>query len=72
MSKAGRLLSFESTFQGYPSTSHNEAVYLEKRDTDSSFLYSQGKKKRQHGTDAVKSHIVAAKTVAGIVKTSLV
>lgn len=33
---------------------------------------SQGKKKRQHGTDAVKSHIVAAKTVANIVKTSLV
>ncbi|KAI2825274.1 hypothetical protein CBS133816_8668 [Aspergillus niger] len=31
----------------------------------------QGKKKRQHGTDAVKSHIVAAKTVASIVKTSL-
>ncbi|KAJ5105659.1 T-complex protein 1 subunit epsilon [Penicillium alfredii] len=31
----------------------------------------QGKKKRQHGTDAVKSHIVAAKTVANIVKTSL-
>ena len=33
-------------------------------------LYSQGKKKRQHGTEAVKSHIVAAKTVASIVKTS--
>jgi hypothetical protein len=32
----------------------------------------QGKKKRQHGTEAVKSHIVAAKTVANIVKTSLV
>ncbi|KAL1986015.1 hypothetical protein VTN96DRAFT_7150 [Rasamsonia emersonii] len=31
----------------------------------------QGKKKRQHGTEAVKSHIVAAKTVANIVKTSL-
>ncbi|KAJ6012546.1 hypothetical protein N7499_011784 [Penicillium canescens] len=31
----------------------------------------QGKKKRQHGTEAVKSHIVAAKTVASIVKTSL-
>ena len=33
---------------------------------------SQGKKKRQHGIDAVKSHILAAKTVANIVKTSLV
>ncbi|KUL90960.1 hypothetical protein ZTR_00805 [Talaromyces verruculosus] len=31
----------------------------------------QGKKKRQHGNEAVKSHIVAAKTVANIVKTSL-
>ncbi|KAJ5646753.1 T-complex protein 1 subunit epsilon [Penicillium lividum] len=31
----------------------------------------QGKKKRQHGTEAVKAHIVAAKTVANIVKTSL-
>ncbi|KAG9672169.1 hypothetical protein KCU69_g13367, partial [Aureobasidium melanogenum] len=27
----------------------------------------QGKKKRQHGNEAVKSHILAAKTVAGIV-----
>ncbi|KAL7268144.1 T-complex protein 1 subunit epsilon [Rhizina undulata] len=31
----------------------------------------QGRKKRQHGTDAVKSHILAAKTVANIVKSSL-
>ncbi|KAK2745115.1 T-complex protein 1 subunit epsilon [Myotisia sp. PD_48] len=31
----------------------------------------QGKKRREHGNDAVKSHIVAAKTVANIVKTSL-
>ncbi|KAF9246015.1 hypothetical protein DTO013E5_6649 [Penicillium roqueforti] len=31
----------------------------------------QGKKKRQHGTEAVKAHIVAAKTVASIVKSSL-
>ncbi|KAK0120169.1 T-complex protein 1 subunit epsilon [Cadophora gregata] len=31
----------------------------------------QGKKKRVHGTDAVKSHIIAARTVANIVKTSL-
>jgi len=31
----------------------------------------QGKKKRQHGVEAVKSHILAAKTVANIVKSSL-
>lgn len=31
----------------------------------------QGKKKRQHGNDAVKSHITAARTVANIVRTSL-
>ncbi|KAL9113579.1 MAG: hypothetical protein Q9227_002317 [Pyrenula ochraceoflavens] len=31
----------------------------------------QAKKKRQHGIDAIKSHILAAKTVANIVKTSL-
>lgn len=31
----------------------------------------QGRKKRIHGTDAVKQHIVAARTVANIVKTSL-
>ncbi len=31
----------------------------------------QGKRKRMHGNDAVKSHIVAARTVANIVKTSL-
>ncbi|KIW49495.1 T-complex protein 1 subunit epsilon [Exophiala xenobiotica] len=31
----------------------------------------QGKKKRTHGTDAVKQHIVAARTVASIVRTSL-
>jgi T-complex protein 1 subunit epsilon len=34
-------------------------------------LSSQGKKKRQHGNEAVKSHILAAKTVANLVKTSL-
>ena len=33
---------------------------------------SQGKKKRQHGNDAVKSHILAARTVSNIVRTSLV
>ncbi|RKF59998.1 T-complex protein 1 subunit epsilon [Erysiphe neolycopersici] len=32
---------------------------------------SQGTKKRQHGIDAIKSHIIAARTVAKIVKTSL-
>ena len=31
----------------------------------------QQKKKRQHGTDAIKSHILSARTVANIVKTSL-
>lgn len=35
-------------------------------------LSSQGKKKRLHGNDAVKSHILAARTVANIVRTSLV
>jgi T-complex protein 1 subunit epsilon len=32
----------------------------------------QGRKTRLHGNDAVKSHILAARTVANIVKTSLV
>ncbi|KAK3295155.1 chaperonin Cpn60/TCP-1 family [Chaetomium fimeti] len=31
----------------------------------------QGKKKRQYGNEAVKSHILAARTVANIIKTSL-
>ncbi|KAL1297807.1 hypothetical protein AAFC00_006337 [Neodothiora populina] len=31
----------------------------------------QGKKKRQHGNEAVKSHILAARTVSDIVRTSL-
>ncbi|KAK1082391.1 T-complex protein 1 subunit epsilon [Friedmanniomyces endolithicus] len=31
----------------------------------------QGRKQRLHGTDAVKSHILAARTIANIVKTSL-
>ncbi|KAI9712744.1 MAG: T-complex protein 1 subunit epsilon [Bogoriella megaspora] len=31
----------------------------------------QGRKKRQHGNDAIKSHILAARTVSNIVKTSL-
>jgi len=32
----------------------------------------QGKKTRQHGIEAVKSHILAAKTLANMVRTSLV
>ena len=35
-------------------------------------VISQGTKKRLHGNDAVKSHILAARTVANIVKSSLV
>ncbi|RPA71794.1 hypothetical protein BJ508DRAFT_419772 [Ascobolus immersus RN42] len=31
----------------------------------------QGRKRRQHGTEAVKEHIIAAKTVAGLVRSSL-
>ena len=31
----------------------------------------EGKKKRQHGNEAIKSHILAARTVSNIVKTSL-
>ncbi|GAA5886143.1 hypothetical protein JCM16303_000063 [Sporobolomyces ruberrimus] len=34
-------------------------------------IRDQGKKTRMHGLDAIKSHIQAARTVAGIVKTSL-
>lgn len=34
-------------------------------------MRDQGKKTRTHGTEAVKSHIIAARTVANIVKTSL-
>ena len=33
---------------------------------------SQGKKQRQHGVEAIKSHILSARTVANLVKTSLV
>jgi hypothetical protein len=39
---------------------------------ETNIIHSQGKKQRQHGNDAVKSHILAAKTVANIVKSSLV
>ncbi|GAA5929063.1 chaperonin-containing T-complex subunit CCT5 [Sporobolomyces koalae] len=34
-------------------------------------IRDQGKKMRMHGIDAIKSHIQAARTVAGIVRTSL-
>src|SRR5688572_9201328 len=34
-------------------------------------FFSQGKKKRQFGNEAVKSHILAARTVANLVKSSL-
>jgi T-complex protein 1 subunit epsilon len=34
-------------------------------------IKDQGKKTRSHGLEAIKSHILAARTVAGIVKTSL-
>lgn len=62
MNKAGPLSSSESTF---------EALTIIPMTTAKS-VYSQQKKKRQHGNEAVKSHILAARTVANIVKTSLV
>ena len=34
-------------------------------------MRDQGKKKRAHGIEAIKSHILAARTVSGIVKSSL-
>jgi len=34
-------------------------------------IKDQGKKTRSHGLEAIKSHILAARTVASIVKTSL-
>lgn len=66
MSRADRSLSLESMSQIVFGSGE-----LEYR-ANGSVSYSQGKKKRQHGTEAIKSHIVAAKTVANIVKTSLV
>jgi T-complex protein 1 subunit epsilon len=59
MNKAGHLSLFESK-QGRSSQLLPLIPYT-----------SQGKKKRQHGNDAVKAHILAARTVASIVKTSL-
>lgn len=50
-----------------------ETLELEwRQEIDADQLCSQGRKKRQHGNEAVKSHILAARTVANIVKTSLV
>ena len=64
MSKAGPLLSSESM------RPRRECLTSEKENAEQ--WDSQQKKKRQHGIEAVKSHIVAARTVANIVKTSLV
>ena len=54
-----------------PAVHHCEGVRLP-RHSGATDARSQGQKKRQHGKDAVKSHILAAKTVANIIKTSLV
>ena len=80
MSRDVHLLLFASTFTdifslplGYYKWTWNIGGISNFEADQCIFLrYSQGKKKRQHGTEAVKSHIVAAKTVANIVKTSLV
>jgi hypothetical protein len=68
MSRDGLSLSFESMQHLFLS----KGVGVPDRAEVLTLSYSQAKKKRQHGSDAVKSHIVAAKTVANIVKTSLV
>src|SRR6478609_7625464 len=62
MSKAVLLSLFESTF-----------IIKLTLTVDSNHLtsFSQGKKKRQFGNEAVKNHILAARTVANIVKSSL-
>lgn len=78
MNKDAHLSSFASTFTDSHSFLPRHANWdlgwkdLDREFADGVLFYSQGKKKRQHGTEAVKSHIVAAKTVASIVKTSLV
>ncbi len=64
MSKVDLSSSFESTRATVHRTSVAHVLTLVRS--------SQGKKKRQHGNDAIKSHILAARTVATIVKTSLV
>ena len=48
------------------------SLYPEQRFAKLTNHGSQGKKTRVHGNEAVKSHILAARTVANIVKTSLV
>jgi hypothetical protein len=66
MRRAGRLLSSESMWTpGTWTRGIGEGWQANSGD-------SQGKKQRQHGNEAVKSHILAAKTVANIVKSSLV
>lgn len=39
--------------------------------SENAYMSSQGKKKRIHGLDAVKSHIQAAKSVTSVIRTSL-
>jgi hypothetical protein len=66
MRRAGRSSLSESTWNlGHGNGSIGEG-------SQANIWDSQGKKHRQHGNDAVKSHILAAKTVANIVKSSLV
>ncbi|KAI0100232.1 chaperonin Cpn60/TCP-1 family [Nemania sp. FL0031] len=49
----------------------NAAVMKDEQGRPFIVVRDQGKKKRQYGNEAVKSHILAARTVANIVKTSL-
>ncbi|OTA07041.1 T-complex protein 1 [Trichoderma parareesei] len=49
----------------------NAAVVKDEQGRPFIVVRDQGKKKRQFGNEAVKSHILAARTVANIVKTSL-
>lgn len=66
MRRAGRLSLSESTWNtGYRLEGLGQEAGANSQD-------SQGRKQRQHGNEAVKSHILAAKTVANIVKSSLV
>ncbi|KAF5341759.1 hypothetical protein D9611_001810 [Ephemerocybe angulata] len=55
-----------------PNIDPNSAVYTtDEYGRPFIILREQGRKTRQHGTEAIKSHILAAKTVANIVKSSL-
>merc|ERR1712054_247092 len=49
----------------------NAAVMKDEQGRPFTVVRDQGKKKRQFGNEAVKSHILSARTVANIVKTSL-